>query len=86
MVAHNTLEDKLSQKLKYLNYEDAKIVINVVFNYLKNNLFEGNRIEVRGFGSFSIRERKYAGTDKTYKTIYYRMSKNVLERLNNKKP
>ena len=34
-------------------------------------------VEIRGFGSISIRKKKYPRQDKTYNTIYFRMSKNV---------
>jgi len=34
----------------------AKIVVDTIFEEMKQALVDGERIEVRGFGSFSIRE------------------------------
>ncbi len=36
----------------------AEDVVNAVFESMRDALLEDDRIEVRGFGSFSIRERK----------------------------
>jgi integration host factor subunit beta len=37
-------------------------VINLIFNGFKDSLKKGDRIEIRGFGSFSVREyRAYTG-------------------------
>jgi integration host factor subunit beta len=39
----------------------AKIVVDTIFEEMKQALVNGERIEIRGFGSFSIRE--YDGYD-----------------------
>jgi nucleoid DNA-binding protein len=70
------LINKISEKIDYLSKEDIKTSIDLVFDYLKSELVQQNRIEIRGFGSFSIRDRKFPDSEKIYKTIYYRMSKN----------
>ena len=36
----------------------AEDVVNAVFESMRDALLDDDRIEVRGFGSFSIRERK----------------------------
>lgn len=83
MATKKDLADNLSKKLRYLSPQDATIAVNCVLDYIKHELMKGNRVEIRGFGSLSIRQRKYAGKDKEYNTIYYRMSKNVQDSLNN---
>ena len=71
------LTQRLVDKLPYLSKEDAEFSIHSVLDYLKSELVAGNRIEVRGFGSFSVRQRKHPRRDVTYNTTYYRMSKNI---------
>ncbi|RTK92449.1 MAG: DNA-binding protein [Rickettsiales bacterium] len=75
MANKKDLVNKLINNLPYLKKDDAIYAINCVFNYIKDELIKGNRIEIRGFGSLSTRTRKYAGKDAEYNTIYYRMSK-----------
>jgi nucleoid DNA-binding protein len=82
MATKRDLVENLSKKLDYLNLEDAKSAVDCILNYLKDELAKGNRVEIRGFGSMSIRKRKYAARDEHYNTVYYRMSKNVQNTLN----
>ena len=82
MATKRDLTDKIAKNLTFLDTEDASIAVNAIFDYIKDELIKENRIEIRGFGSFSVRKRKYAGTDKTYNAVYYRMSKNVQSLLN----
>ncbi|MFK7967972.1 MAG: HU family DNA-binding protein [Rickettsiaceae bacterium] len=77
MATKKNLIANLVTKLDYLSKDDAQIAVDVVLDSIKENLCEKNRIEIRGFGSMSIRKKKYAGQDKTYNTIYFRMSRNV---------
>jgi integration host factor subunit beta len=69
------LVERISSKINYLPEEDILLATNLVFDYLKSELAKQNRIEIRGFGSFSIRKRKFANKKETYNTIYYRMPK-----------
>jgi nucleoid DNA-binding protein len=77
MSTQRDLVKNLSKKLDYLDSEDIKHAVNYILNYLKEELSKGNRVEIRGFGSMSIRKRKYASRDEYYNIVYYRMSKNV---------
>jgi integration host factor subunit beta len=72
------LVDKISSKIDYLPKEDILLATNLVLDYLKSELAQQNRIEIRGFGSFSIRKRKFANKEDMYNTIYYRMPKNKI--------
>ena len=45
----------LSEK-KDLTEADASRIINLIFDGFTNALKKGDRIEIRGFGSFSLRE------------------------------
>ncbi len=43
-------------KQGHLTQKVAKIVVDTIFEEMKQALVNGERIEIRGFGSFSIRE------------------------------
>ncbi len=73
------LINKIHKQLDYLSKEDVSDSVNLILNYLSNSLKEQNRIEIRNFGNFSIRTRKFPESGKFYNTIYYRMPKNFLK-------
>ncbi|MBN1958094.1 MAG: integration host factor subunit beta [Desulfuromonadales bacterium] len=52
------LIEKLSDGHELLNKKDAETVINLIFGGIGDALSEGSRVEIRGFGSFSVRERE----------------------------
>lgn len=52
------LIEKLSDEHQMLNKRDAESVINLIFNGIGDALATGDRVEIRGFGSFSVRERE----------------------------
>ncbi|BBB57450.1 MAG: HU family DNA-binding protein [Rickettsiaceae bacterium] len=81
MATKKTLIEKIRNKLTYLSEEDAYIAVGSVLEYIKDELSKKNRIEIRGLGSMSIREKRYTGQERKYNTIYFRMSKNVQDSL-----
>lgn len=83
MALKNNLVEALSKKIDYLPREDIAASVDVVINCIKDQLSKQNRVEIRGFGSFSIRKRKKVGSDDIeYNTIYFRMAKKIAEKLN----
>jgi integration host factor subunit beta len=52
------LIEKLAQKVKGLSLKDAELVVETVFSSMSDALAGGDRIEIRGFGSFQLRVRK----------------------------
>ena len=48
----------ISDRLEHLPARDVEIVINTMFQSMTGALQEGDRIEIRGFGSFSVRNRR----------------------------
>ncbi len=52
------LIEQLSEAHEILNKKDAETVINLIFDGIGNALAQGDRVEIRGFGSFSVRERE----------------------------
>ncbi|MFY9590124.1 HU family DNA-binding protein [Rickettsia endosymbiont of Halotydeus destructor] len=77
--SNSYLIDKIHNELNYFSKEDIADSLTLVLNYLGESLKEQERIEIRGFGNFSIRQRKFPKSDYFYKTIYYRMPKNLFK-------
>ena len=49
---------RLAEANPTLYHRDIEKLVNTVFDTITTALVEGNRVELRGFGAFSIRERK----------------------------
>ena len=69
------LVDIISTKMDYIPKQDISLALDIVVDCLRSELIKQNRIEIRGFGSFSIRNRKFANKEELYNAIYYRMPK-----------
>jgi len=80
MATKTGLIDKVHNQLNYLSKEDVNDSVNLILDYLSNSLKEQNRIEIRNFGNFSIRRRKFPQNNEFYNTIYYRMPKNFFKK------
>lgn len=52
------LAEKLSQRFENLHQRDAEVIVKEVFNCMTEALAKGDRIEIRGFGSFFLKERR----------------------------
>ncbi|XVN43059.1 MAG: HU family DNA-binding protein [Candidatus Rickettsia vulgarisii] len=77
MAKKSDLINKISNNLAYLTEDDIKISVDLIFDYLQSELAkpEPSRIEIRGFGSLSIKMRQYPNSEKSYRSVYYRMPK-----------
>lgn len=51
------LIEQLSFTTGALNKKEAELIVNTIFDSIGDALIEGDRVEIRGFGSFTIRER-----------------------------
>jgi integration host factor beta subunit len=49
---------KLQEELKVYTLKDVAYAVNIIFDSMLNALKCGERIEIRGFGNFTVRERK----------------------------
>lgn len=52
------LIELLAKKLPNLAARDVEVIVNTVFESMSDALNKGDRIEIRGFGSFEVRTRK----------------------------
>jgi integration host factor subunit beta len=51
------LIDLLAQRQKHLTYKDVEFAVKTMIEQMAQNLATGDRIEIRGFGSFSLHFR-----------------------------
>ena len=67
---------KLSEK-EDRRVRDAKLIVDLLFNAMKEALAKGERIEIRGFGTFEMRQYgNYKGRNpKTGQTVDVRSKK-----------
>ncbi len=47
----------LSEKQSLLNYRDVELAVRLILEQMSDNLATGERIEIRGFGSFTLHHR-----------------------------
>lgn len=48
----------LAKRLPSLAGRDVEVIVNTIFDSMSEALKTGDRIEIRGFGSFEVRTRK----------------------------
>ena len=87
------LVHKISKKLMHLKKNDIDEATNKLTDLISTTLIKKDRVEIRGFGSFSTRKRtaRLARNPKTGSSItvsskfhpYFRASKSLRESLNN---
>lgn len=61
------LIDAIAARMSHLPARDIEVVINTIFESMMQALLANDRIEIRGFGSFSVRHRR-ARTGRNPKT------------------
>ncbi|MGB1182089.1 MAG: integration host factor subunit beta [Candidatus Puniceispirillaceae bacterium] len=83
---------RLAELNPSLYHRDLEQLVNTVFETISEALERGDRVELRGFGAFSLRERKSRigrnprtgeSVNVAAKTIpFFKMGKGMRERLN----
>ena len=86
------LIEKVVQSHGMLNVKVSEIVVNTVFDSIEDALKSGDKVEIRGFGSFTVRERlgREARNPKSgevvripsKKTPFFKTGKELKERVN----
>ncbi|MAA73770.1 MAG: integration host factor subunit beta [Salinisphaeraceae bacterium] len=51
------LIERLTERQTHLSYRDVELGVKLLLESISNTLSEGGRIEIRGFGSFSVNHR-----------------------------
>ena len=57
-MTRSTLIEKVSEKVKDLTLKQTEIVVETVFDSIKDALSNNEKIEIRGFGNFRLKERQ----------------------------
>jgi len=58
MSTRSELITKLMQKNPEISKEDMAYIVSQSFDYIASELKKQNRVEIRGFGSFDVSEKK----------------------------
>jgi integration host factor beta subunit len=90
----SVLIEKVSEKVEGLTRNQTEIVVDTVFESIKKALISGEKIEIRGFGNFRLKNRnpRKARNPKTgesvdvpgKKVLYFKVGKALKEALNTK--
>ncbi len=93
MSTRQELINRVADKNSNISKPDMTETIELIFDYIIDELLKGNRVEIRGFGSFSIKSRAISSSSalpqvaakghKRVKTLYYRMSENLFGKIGN---
>jgi integration host factor subunit beta len=85
------LVEKTTETLEGFLKKDIGKVVDIIIETMSDSLDQGNRVEIRGFGSFSVRTRKARQTKNPKtgkvmdipprKTLHFAMSKSLKESL-----
>ena len=85
---------KIAEKNPHLYHRDVERIVNRVFDEITHAMRDGNRVELRGFGAFSAKERQARtgrnprtgeAVDVTEKRVpYFKTGKELRQRLNAK--
>ena len=86
------LVQKLSEQNNQMHPQDVERVVNVFLDEVTDALTRGDRVELRGFGAFSVRERqaRLGRNPRTgeqvqvpaKRTPFFKMGRDLKERLN----
>jgi integration host factor subunit beta len=57
-MTRSELVERLSQRMGQLSLRDAEHAVKTLFDAMTASLAKGHRIEIRGFGSFSVTHRR----------------------------
>ena len=79
-------------EIRDLNLKRAEVIVNKIFDTMTDALVDGNRVEIRGFGSFEVRNYEpYTGRNpKTGEEVsvaekkapFFKTGKELRERVN----
>ncbi len=49
---------ELANSIDYLSHKEATVIVNTFFDAIAEELIAGEKVELRGFGSFKVKERQ----------------------------
>jgi len=88
------LIQKIADENPHLYHRDVERIVNTIFNEITNAMADGNRVELRGFGAFSVKKRdaRTGRNPRTGETVsveekhvpFFKTGKLLRDRLNGK--
>ena len=92
-IVKSKLLKNLSKNYPNFLKKDLEKIVNIILNEIKATLKRGERVEIRGFGSWSthIQKARLSRNPKTgekimtpkKRTIHFKMAKEMFKKLNN---
>lgn len=86
------LISRIAERFSYLTRKDAEIIIDTIFDTMVEALARNDRIEIRGFGSFKVKQRgdREGRNPKTGETVrippkrmpFFKVGKELYQRIN----
>ncbi|OGQ55520.1 MAG: integration host factor subunit beta [Deltaproteobacteria bacterium RIFCSPLOWO2_02_FULL_53_8] len=86
------LVEKVSSRVTAFSRRDIEVIVDTLFQSMADNLAKGGKVEIRGFGSFKIKERdgRRGRNPKSGESIYvqpkrvpfFKAGKEIRERIN----
>ncbi len=86
------LIEKISEKVDGLSKKQTEVVVETIFESVKESLAKGGKVEIRGFGNFRLRSRnaRKARNPKTGEAVdvppkkvpYFKVGKELREMVN----
>ncbi|MEB3701481.1 Integration host factor subunit beta [Candidatus Bealeia paramacronuclearis] len=93
-MTRSDLVEKLSEKFSSLTKRDVEQAVDIIFDEISTTLAKGGRVELRGFGAFSVRKRegRMGRNPRTGETVtvpaksvpFFKAGKGLKDRLNQK--
>jgi integration host factor subunit beta len=57
MTKRGIIEELLARNRRF-SHRESETIVNAMFDAMANSLARGDRIEIRGFGSFGVKQRR----------------------------
>ena len=86
------LIEKISEKVDGLSKKQTEVIVETIFECIKESLSKGGKVEIRGFGNFRLRSRnaRKARNPKTGEAVdvppkkvpYFKVGKELREMVN----
>lgn len=88
----SVLIEKIAEKVEGLSKKQTEVVVETLFDSIKEALTKGGKVEIRGFGNFRLRNRnaRKARNPKTGESVdvppkkvpYFKVGKELREMVN----
>ena len=86
----------VAQRLPYMTLKDAEVVLDTIFESMAEALAQGEKVEIRGFGSFKVknREERQGRNPRTGESVHvpakkfpsFKIGKDLYQRINRTVP